>query len=355
VGNITATVKAIFHNKSFISSTSEIPPGTDFGVLLDRTSFYAESGGQENDTGSIVIDGVADFEVTDVQVYNGYVLHTGRLKYGRLKVGDEVVSQYDELRRWPLRNNHTATHILNYCLREVLGDHIDQKGSLVAPSKLRFDFSHKAGITTPELTKIENMSLGWISRNVKVYSKDLSLQEGYKIPGLRAVFGEAYPDPVRVVSLEYDVDEIAKDLKNPKWRSTSQKTGDIKHFVITEESGIAKGIRRITAVTGHEAQEVTRVARDLETRLNEADKLTGKDKDAQLKALSVELGQADISVLKKNELKDRLAVIRKAFDKQVKEKEAAAGKAALEDFQKHFQDDANATYYIKRLDVEGKC
>uniref|UniRef100_A0A0W0GDV4 Alanine--tRNA ligase n=1 Tax=Moniliophthora roreri TaxID=221103 RepID=A0A0W0GDV4_MONRR len=364
VGNITATVKAIFYNKSFISSTSEIPPETNFGVLLDRTSFYAESGGQENDTGSIVIDGVADFEVTDVQVYNGYVLHTGRLKYGQLKLGDEVVSQYDELRRWPLRNNHTATHILNYCLREVLGDHIDQKGSLVAPSKLRFDFSHKAGITTPELTKIENMSLDWISKNVKVYSRDLNLQEGYKIPGLRAVFGEAYPDPVRVVSLEYDVDEIAKDLENPKWRSTSiefcggthvAKTGDIKHFVITEESGIAKGIRRITAVTGHEAQEVTRVARDLETRLNEADRLTGKDKDAQLKALSVELGQADISVLKKNELKDRLAVIRKAFDKQVKEKEAAAGKAALEDFQKHFEDNANATYYIKSLDVGGNA
>ena len=102
-----------------------------------------------------------------------------------------------------------------------MGDHIDQKGSLVAPSKLRFDFSHKAQIALPDLTKIEEMSIEWIKKNVKVYSKELGLTDAYKIPGLRAVFGESYPDPVRVVSLEYDVDEIAKDIENQKWRGTS--------------------------------------------------------------------------------------------------------------------------------------
>jgi len=120
-----------------------------------------------------------------------------------------------------LRNNHTATHILNFCLREVLGDHIDQKGSLVAPTKLRFDFSHKAPISLKELQKIETTSVDWIRRNVKVYSKELGLQTAYLIAGLRAVFGESYPDPVRVVSLEYDVDDIAKDVQNPKWRQIS--------------------------------------------------------------------------------------------------------------------------------------
>jgi alanyl-tRNA synthetase len=126
-----------------------------------------------------------------------------------------------QLRRWPLRNNHTATHILNWGLREVLGDHIDQKGSLVAPTKLRFDFSHKAGITAPELEKIENLSNDWIKRNVKVYGQDMGLKAAYAIPGLRAVFGEAYPDPVRVVSLGYALDEIAADINNPKWRQAS--------------------------------------------------------------------------------------------------------------------------------------
>lgn len=353
LGNVTATVKGIYYNREFLVSTTNIPDGANFGILLDRTSFYAEAGGQEYDTGNIVIDGACDFEVANVQVYSGYVLHTGHLKYGQLNVGDQVISSYDELRRWPLRSNHTATHILNFCLREVLGDHIDQKGSLVAPTKLRFDFSHKAQIALPELAKIESMSVDWIRKNVKVYSKDVDLKSGFKIPGLRAVFGEAYPDPVRVVVLGYDVDDITKDLENPRWRSTSiefcggthvAKTGDIKDFVITEESGIAKGIRRITAITGQEAQEATRVANEFKTRLDVLENSSGNEKDAGLKALTVvsriigcalmwcsrtfqELGQADISVLVKADLKERLGAIRKAFDKQIKEKEAVVNKS----------------------------
>lgn len=210
----------------------------NFGIILDRTCFYAESGGQECDTGNIVIDGITDFEVTNVQVYNGYVLHTGHLKYGQIEVSDEVISSYDEvskifylltcnfmfwsqLRRWPLRNNHTATHILNYSLREILGDHIDQKGSLVAPTKLRFDFSHKAPIGIPELAQIQNLSVEWIKRNVKVFGRDLDLATAQKIPGLRAVFGESYPDPVRVVTLGHNIDDIAADIENPRWRQTS--------------------------------------------------------------------------------------------------------------------------------------
>lgn len=126
-----------------------------------------------------------------------------------------------QLRRWPIRNNHTATHILNFCLREVLGDHIDQRGSLVASTKLRFDFSHKSQITLPELSQIESMSIAWIKKNVRVYSKDLDLRTAHKISGLRAVFGESYPDPVRVVSLEFEVDEIAQDVENSRWRKTS--------------------------------------------------------------------------------------------------------------------------------------
>ncbi|KAH9022566.1 tRNA synthetases class II (A)-domain-containing protein [Lactarius pseudohatsudake] len=364
IGNIDATVKAIYHKKAFLQSSSNVEPNTVIGVILDRTSFYAEAGGQEYDTGNIVIDGVADFEVTNVQVFNGYVLHIGQLKYGQLSVGDTVVSSYDELRRWPLRNNHTATHILNFALRETLGDHIDQKGSLVAPTKLRFDFSHKAQIPLPELERIERMSIDWIKKNVKVFSKDLTLPIAQKISGLRAVFGEVYPDPVRVVSLEYDVDEIAKDVENPKWRSTSiefcggthvARTGDIKDFVITEESGIAKGIRRIVAVTGHEAQDVSRVADTFEARIKQVELLNGKAKDTALKTLSVELGQADISLLRKSGMRDRLTALRKAFDKEIKEKEAAANKAAVEALTGYFNDNPQAEAYFAIIDVEGNA
>lgn len=139
----------------------------------------------------------------------------------QLVTGRNFIVDRLQLRRWPLRNNHTATHILNFSLRETLGDHIDQKGSLVAPTKLRFDFSHKAQISTTELIKIESISQGWIQKDVKVYSKEVELLDAYKIAGLRAVFGESYPDPVRVVSLEYDVNTIVNDLGNPKWRSSS--------------------------------------------------------------------------------------------------------------------------------------
>ncbi|KIM45032.1 hypothetical protein M413DRAFT_441675 [Hebeloma cylindrosporum] len=363
-GTVDAVVKAIFYDKAFLQTTKDIPEDATFGLILDKTCFYAEAGGQEYDTGNIVIDGVADFEVVNVQAYSGYVLHTGHLKYGALSLGTQVVASYDELRRWPLRNNHTATHILNYSLREILGDHIDQKGSLVAPNKLRFDFSHKAQIALPELQKIESMSIDWIKRNVKVFSKELGLETASRIPGLRAVFGESYPDPVRVVTLEYDVEEISKDLENPKWRKTSvefcggthvAKTGDIKDFVITEESGIAKGIRRIVAVTGHEAHDVTRLAQSLGEKLDTLEASTGKTKDSGLKAFSVELGQADISVLKKAQLKDRLAAVRKAHDKQIKDREAQANKNAIEQLQQYFKDNETSDAYIALVDVDGNA
>ncbi|KDQ21195.1 hypothetical protein BOTBODRAFT_25615 [Botryobasidium botryosum FD-172 SS1] len=362
LGNVTARLKGIYHSKAFFTSTKEVPQDATFGLLLDRTSFYAESGGQEYDTGSIVIDDVAEFEVENVQVFNGYVLHIGHMKYGQLALEDEVVASYDELRRWPLRNNHTATHILNYALREVLGDHVDQKGSLVAPSKLRFDFSHKAQITLPELTKIEEISNEWIRRNVKVYSKELNLEVARKIPGLRAVFGEVYPDPVRVVTLEYDVEDIAKDVENPKWRNTSvefcggthvAKTGDIKDFVITEESGIAKGIRRLVAVTGAEAHDVTREASTFESRLSQVERLTGKEKDAGLKTLTADILGAEISVLRKADLKERLTKVRKAFDAENKAVEVALTKAATEGLTKHFTENPNSNSYISHVDVEG--
>ncbi|KAI0671691.1 tRNA synthetases class II (A)-domain-containing protein [Trametes maxima] len=363
-GNITAKVVAIYSKKAFLKSTEDIPEDTSFGILLDRTSFYAESGGQEYDTGSIIIDGVAEFEVTNVQVFNGYVLHIGHLKYGKLDVGDEIVSSYDELRRWPLRNNHTATHILNYSLREILGDHIDQKGSLVAPTKLRFDFSHKAQVSTPELAKIETLSQDWIRRNVRVFGKELPLHVAQKINSLRAVFGESYPDPVRVVSLEFDVEEIAKDLENPKWRKTSielcggthvARTGEIKDFVVTEESGIAKGIRRVVAVTGHEAAEARRLGESLAAQLNRIETLPDAEKDAALKAYTVQIGQADIALLKKNVLRDRLGSIRKAFDKYLKDKEAAANKAAADALQQYFKDKPDASVYFANLDVNANA
>ncbi|CAG8522021.1 446_t:CDS:10 [Rhizophagus irregularis] len=362
-GNIDATVKAILYNHTFSRSTSDIPPGKNFGILLDRTNFYSEQGGQQYDTGSITIDGQAEFVVENVQMFGGYVLHIGYLKYGNLNVNDEIIANYDEVRN-KFKNNHTATHILNYALREVLGNNIDQKGSLVAPEKLRFDFSYKKSVTNNELVKIESISNKFIKKNQKVYSKDVPLPVAKAIHGLRAVFGEVYPDPVRVVSIGYDVEDIVKDVSSPKWGETSiefcggthvAKTGDIKHFTILEESGIAKGIRRIVAVTGEEAQQAQRISEEFQTKIDSISKLKGVELDNALKSITKELDASNISALKKSEFREKIQGLKKAFAEADKAQKAAQTKEAVDAINTYFNQNPDIPYLVKKLDVETKA
>ncbi|ODM19890.1 Alanine--tRNA ligase [Aspergillus cristatus] len=350
-GNITAQVKAIYHGKLFHSSTEDIPDGEQLGVILDRTNFYAEQGGQENDTGKIIIDGKAELEVGDVQLYAGYVLHTGFIKYGSFAVGNEVICEYDELRRWPIRNNHTGTHILNFALRTVLGDGVEQKGSLVAAEKLRFDFSHKSAISDKELEKIEERSTEYIRQNCAVYAKEVPLATARQISGVRAVFGETYPDPVRVVSVGVEVEELLDNIKDPRWEEVSiefcggthaQKTGDIKDLVILEESGIAKGIRRIIAVTGEDAHEVQRVAKNFEMRLDRLDAMPlGPIKEQEAKQIQVELNQLSISAVQKSRLRERFAKLNKQVVDGQKAQQKLEAKKALETITTYFQEPEN--------------
>ena len=326
--NITASIKAIYHNKQFLDSTKDIPEGEQFGLILDKTNFYAEQGGQEFDTGKILIDGEAELDVQNVQVYAGYVLHTGFMTYGSFKVDDAVICEYDELRRHPLRNNHTGTHILNFALREILGDDINQKGSLVAPEKLRFDFSHKSGISDEDLVKIENKSTAYIRQNSVVYALDVPLSTAQHINGVRAVFGETYPDPVRVVSVGVPVEQLLEDVKNPEWANVSvefcggthvDKTGEIKELVILEESGIAKGIRRIIAVTGQAAHDVQREAEDFTKEIERLEKMSySAEKDQMCKQTQVQLNQLTISAITKSKLKERFAKIVKVSNSRQK-------------------------------------
>lgn len=350
--NITSQVKAIYHAKQFLKGTNEVPEGEQLGLILDRTNFYAEQGGQEYDTGKVIIDGVAELEVQNVQVYAGYVLHTGYLKYGSLSVGDSVICEYDEFRRWPIRNNHTGTHILNFALREVLGDGIDQKGSLVAAEKLRFDFSHKSGVSDAELEKIEEASTRYIRQNCAVYSLEVPLATARQIEGVRAVFGETYPDPVRVVSVGVEVEELLKNVKDPNWKKVSvefcggthvQNTGDIKELVILEESGIAKGIRRIIAVTGEDAHTVQRIASEFDARLTKLEKMThGPQKDQETKAIKIELPQLSISATMKSKFRDRFGKVEKAQLDEQKAQQKAESKAALEAVKEYFSKPENA-------------
>ncbi|KAF2859054.1 hypothetical protein K470DRAFT_271904 [Piedraia hortae CBS 480.64] len=320
--NIHSVIKAIYYDGKFIQSTSEAPKDAQIGFVLARTNFYAEQGGQIYDTGRLVIDGSAEMKVENVQTYAGYVLHTGYMSYGTLSVGSEILCEFDELRRQPIRNNHTGTHVLNYALREVLGNEVDQKGSLVAPDKLRFDFSHKSACSPSELQKIEFLSSEYITKNSPVYAADVPLSVAREIEGVRAVFGETYPDPVRVVSVGVPVSDLISQPKNPAWREVSiefcggthvQRTMEIKDLVILEESGIAKGIRRIVAVTGSDAQKAQSDAAAWKERVSDLEKeVYSASKEAKTKEAQHELNSAEISAREKGELRDRFAKVVKA-------------------------------------------
>lgn len=361
--NITSSLKAIYHAKKFVADTKEVPEGDEIGVILDKTNFYAEQGGQENDTGKIVIDGQAELDVQNVQNYAGYILHTGYMKYGHFSVGDNVICEYDELRRWPIRNNHTGTHILNFALREVLGDGVEQKGSLVAAEKLRFDFSHKSGVSDAELKDIEDKSTEYIRQNCGVYAQDVPLVVAREISGVRAVFGETYPDPVRVVSVGVEVEEILKNVQDARWRDISiefcggthvQKTGDIKDLVILEENGIAKGIRRIVAVTGEDAHEVQRKADAFADRLDKLEKLPiGPEKEAEAKSVSVDLNQLSISAVRKSELRNHFAKVSKAITDAQKAQQKLEAKKALDTVVQYFENHKDKTSFVTALPISG--
>ncbi|KAK3187614.1 Alanine--tRNA ligase [Lecanicillium sp. MT-2017a] len=360
-GDSKGKVQIIFDGQGFHKSTKDLTPNTAIGVLLDQTNFYAESGGQVADTGRIVIDDVVEFKVMDVQNFGGYVLHSGYVEYGTLSAGDEVICEYDELRRSPIRNNHTGTHILNYALREVLGDDINQKGSLVDNDKLRFDFSHKAQVKIEELKKIEDLCNAYVRQNGKVYSKDVDLDLARQIEGVRAVFGETYPNPVRVVSIGMDIDTMLAEPKKQDWRKYSvefcggthvEQTGLIKDLILVEESGIAKGIRRIIAYTGEAAHQIQREATEFSKKLDALDELPfGPEKELQIKTVSQDLSKLVISTLTKEEFNQRFNKITTSVVNEQKKRQKAESKTALDTVAKYFEENKDAKWFVGRLPI----
>jgi alanyl-tRNA synthetase len=358
--DVRAEVKKIYYNKSFLDSTESVGKDQQVGILLNKTTFYAEQGGQVGDSGRLLIDGEAELNVVDTQVFNGYVLHIGYISYGKLSIGDTVVCDYDELRRDRIRRNHTGTHSLNLSLREFLGNDINQKGSLVAAEKLRFDFSHNAAVTDAQLEKIEKKIKEDISQSLPVYAKDVPLAQAREIEGVRAVFGETYPDPVRVVILGTEVDEVLKDPKNPKWRGLSVEfcggthtlsTKDIDDLVILEESGIAKGIRRIIAVTGKDAREVLVTAEGLGGEISSLEKLKhGEDRDLKFKTLNDEVTRSNISAVSKSKFKARLATVGKAINDAQKAAAKEENKKVIDQITKHFADSPESNTYVAKLE-----
>ncbi|MCO5547451.1 hypothetical protein L7F22_000901 [Adiantum nelumboides] len=321
----TSTVKALLTDSGFVDRVCTTEA---VGLVLESTSFYAEQGGQIFDTG--LIEGSKGvFEVRSVQVYGGYVLHVGSLKKGgsEISLGDDVVAKVDYQRRTQIAPNHTCTHLLNYALKTVLGDHIDQKGSLVADDKLRFDFSHGKPVDSRNLQKIESIVVQQIKDELPIYAKEASLVEAKRILGLRAVFGEVYPDPVRVIAVGHPVEDLLKDPENPMWASLSTEfcggthlsnTKEAKAFVLISEEGIAKGIRRITAFTYDRAAEAIREADACAGRIAAASNLEGLALEKEVSSLKSFVDAAIIPAVRKSEFRGQLAALQERIRKAQK-------------------------------------
>ncbi|MDD6160657.1 MAG: alanine--tRNA ligase-related protein, partial [Oscillospiraceae bacterium] len=256
----------------------EIMPGVEAIVVLDRTPFYAEMGGQVADHGVLTADGVK-FAVTDVQKNKGgKYMHTGKLTEGVLKLGDTVTASIDVERRNAVKRAHSATHLLDKALRTVLGDHVHQAGSLVEPDRVRFDFTHFSAMTAEELSRVSAMVNEAVLAGYDVVTEELPIEQA-KQRGAIALFGEKYGDTVRVVDMGegYSVEFCGgTHLDN---------TAKVGVFHISSEFSVASGVRRIEATTGKASLEV--MNRNQEMLFQAAASLKAKPGELREKAESV--------------------------------------------------------------------
>lgn len=247
---LNGKVTALFIDGKAVDSVSA---GQEAVVILDQTPFYAESGGQVGDKGELKGAGFS-FAVSDTQKYGQAIGHIGKVASGTLKVGDAVQADVDEARRQRIRLNHSATHLMHAALRQVLGTHVAQKGSLVNDKALRFDFSHFEAMKPEEIRAVEDLVNAQIRRNLAIETNIMDI-DAARASGAMALFGEKYDDRVRVLRMGDFSTELCGGTH-------AARTGDIGLFRITSESGTAAGVRRIEAVTGEGAMAILHAQSD---------------------------------------------------------------------------------------------
>jgi len=288
-----ATVIAVLIDGKEVTSGNA---GDQAEIVLDQTPFYGKSGGQVGDEG-ILVKGNSQFEVADtLKIGQGLVIHKGRFRQGGISAGDLIEARVDALKRESTACNHSATHLLHKALREVLGDHVKQAGSLVSPSRLRFDFSHFTQVSQENLTQVEDLVNGYIRDNLSVQTEEMTKEEAMKT-GAMAIFEERYGEKVRVVGIG---DGQSMELCGG---THTKHTGGIGLFRIISESAVAANVRRIEALTGSEAlrydQDQEKNLKSIASLLKTApDKITErlerllaeyKEKDKAIEALKAKL------------------------------------------------------------------
>ncbi len=288
------TITALVVDGKFVDSMQE---GQEGMVLLDRTPFYAEKGGQVGDTGELSHHG-AHFMVTDCHApYSGVTVHIGRLEKGALIPGEPVSASVNAKRRQEIANNHTATHLLHWALQKVLGTHIKQAGSLVEPGRLRFDINHHKALSTDEIRQTEKLVNEKIREGREVKSYELSYDEAQKHPDIKQFFGEKYGSKVRVVDIDY-----SKELCGG---THTHNVSTLGLFRIAEEGSISSGVRRIIGVTGKEAEDLMYSNEDFAIKAAEALKVPASKLLERTNAL-LEINkqiQAELKQFKKASLK----------------------------------------------------
>lgn len=275
---------------------SQISSGQEALVLLDQTPFYAEMGGQVGDTGTLKSDH-AYFRVNDcLSPYKGIYVHKGILEEGVLHVGDRISANVDHERRLKIANNHTATHLLHWALNHVLGEHVRQAGSVVDPSRLRFDFNHHKALTPLEIREIEDLINRKIRQNLPVEIYEIPYEEAQRKREIKQFFGEKYNSQVRVVDIDFSKELCGGTHVNA--------LGTIGLFRIIKEGSVAAGVRRIEAVTGEEAELFCRNTEDYLARIASLLKVQPHQLAERVERLSEDNNalQQELKALKKEQL-----------------------------------------------------
>ena len=360
---INATIKAIRCGRQFVQNAES---GDRVGVILDKTCMYAEQGGQIYDTGFINCSADSGILVNNIQVKAGFILHKGIVE-GKIAVGDEVQISFDESRRRKIMNNHTATHLLNFALRKHCGE-ADQKGSLVTDERLRFDFSYKKPLTTEQLEGVDSVVSEFIKKNDVVYAQNAPLAVAREIQGLRAMFDETYPDPVRVVSVGIDVEKLVADPTAPAGSLTSVefcggthllRAGHMANFTVVSEKPISKGIRRIFAVTGTEADAAVsrgnvlqKQANDLMSQVNsgkfEHSKIIG-----EINALIQTNDKSTIPAWQRDTIRDNISALKAKLDKAKIDSEKALVVQNSAEISKIIEESKGSATIVKVLSSKG--
>jgi len=364
---LPATVQAIYTEKGFLEDGAVAQLDTSVGIVVDATTYYAESGGQVGDSGQIsVVDEkgkeIALIDVYDTQVYAGFVLHKGAVVKGSVSVGCSVKMQVDYDRRSKIAPNHSLTHVLNYALRKVLGGEIDQKGSLCDEDKLRFDFTAKGALTSDQLTAVEVVCQEQIAAQLPVDAQVVSLEKAMAISSLRAVFGEQYPDPVRVLSVGNKVSEMVAKPEDAQWMTGSVElcggthltnTKDAQAFALVQEEAVAKGIRRITAVTRDVAQQAIATGVALQARLKSAAAMPKNELGQILTALKQDIDAATMSYGLKGQLRVQHDALSKEYMVEKKQMAAQVANVAIAQVVKQIEALGDAKVAVFEVDVGG--